>query len=211
MNEALGSRNYDGVFVHQLGGKRETLRIIHRVRNGEMTERVVSTDGSGREFVRRGSEWTAYFPDRKMVVVEQRGHGGFISGLRILAGTSAESNYDIRDVEQVRMQGRPTRVITVTPKDAFRYGYRLWIDEKTAMPVKTQLSSANSEVIEEIAFVSLTLPPVIDDELLKPDVDASGFRWLRRDTPDGARKRDRALLAQGGTAAARFPQQRMEG
>ncbi|MGC4027626.1 MAG: MucB/RseB C-terminal domain-containing protein [Steroidobacteraceae bacterium] len=182
MNDALVKRNYDGVFVHRLGGKRETLRIIHRVRDGQMTERVISTDGSGREFVRKGSEWVAYFPDRQIVVVERRTGSGFIAGLHGL-DAEAEGHYDIGSMEQARVQGRAVQVITVMPRDPFRYGYRFWIDRKTAMPIKTRLVSASGEVIEEIAFVSLSLPAQIDDELLMPDVDAKGFRWLRRDQP----------------------------
>ena len=72
MNEALATRNYDGVFVHRVASTRETLRIIHRVKDGRMSERLVSTDGSGREFVRNGAEWVAYFPDRKVAIAEQR-------------------------------------------------------------------------------------------------------------------------------------------
>jgi sigma-E factor negative regulatory protein RseB len=56
MNQALSSRNYDGVFSHWQGGRVETLRIIHRVKDGEVTERLVSLDGSGREFIRTGTE-----------------------------------------------------------------------------------------------------------------------------------------------------------
>lgn len=185
MNDTLASRNYDGVFVHQIAGRRETLRIIHRVSDGHMTERLVSTDGSGREFIRNGSEWVAYFPDRKIVVVERRVSPGFISGLHGL-GKEAETQYEIRDVQKVRKQGKPVRLITVTPRDGLRYGYRLWIDETTAMPMKTQLTSGDT-IIEEIAFVSLSMPAKVDDELLKPEVDTSGFRWLRRDVQDLSR------------------------
>lgn len=183
MNDALVNRNYDGVFVHRSGGKRETLHIIHRVRDGKVTERLISTDGSGREFLRKGTEWVTYFPDRKLVVVERRPSSGFISGLHGL-GTRGENHYDIGSMDQARVQGRPVQVITVAPKDSYRYGYRFWIDRKTAMPIKTRLVSAKGEVIEEIAFVSLTLPSTIDDEMLKPDVDASSFRWMRRDEPE---------------------------
>jgi sigma-E factor negative regulatory protein RseB len=185
MNEALASRNYDGVFVHQIGGRRETLRIIHRVHDGKMSERLVSTDGSGREFIRNGSEWVAYFPDRKIVVVERRASPGFISGLHGL-GKESEDQYEIRDLQKVRKHGKPARLITVTPRDGLRYGYRLWIDEATAMPVKTQLTAGDT-IIEEIAFVSLSLPARVDVELLKPEVDTTGFRWLRRDVPDQTR------------------------
>ena len=39
MNEALTSRNYDGIFAHQQGRKVEMLRIIHRVQDGRTMER----------------------------------------------------------------------------------------------------------------------------------------------------------------------------
>jgi sigma-E factor negative regulatory protein RseB len=183
MNQVLANRNYDGVFVHQLGDHRETLRIIHRVQDGHLTERLVSTDGSGREFIREGNELVGYFPDRRIVVVEKRTRGlGFIGGLPGF-DPGAQANYDVRDVEHCRVLGRATRVITVTPRDSYRYGYRLWIDEKTSMPVKTQLASASGDIIEQITFASLTMPPHIDDELLKSEVDTAGFRWLRREPP----------------------------
>ena len=151
-----------------------------------MAERLVSTDGSGREFVRKGSEWVAYFPDRRWWSSSSVVRAGS-SAACTASGLRPKSIYEIRDLERVRMQGRQARVITVTPKDSLRYGYRSWIDEKTALPVRTQLSTAKNEIIEEITFVSLSMPAQIDDELLKPDVDATDFRWLRRDTKDQAR------------------------
>jgi sigma-E factor negative regulatory protein RseB len=86
----------------------------------------------------------------------------------------------------VRVRGFMARLVTVEPRDSLRYGYRYWIDEKTSMPVRTQLVSATGEVIAEISFISMSLPDVVDEELLKPDVDTTGFRWMRRDQPGSA-------------------------
>src|SRR3569833_196426 len=69
MNQALTSRNYDGTFSHWQGGKVEMLRIIHRVQNGAVSERVVSLDGSKREFIRTGSNLACYLPDKRTVLV----------------------------------------------------------------------------------------------------------------------------------------------
>jgi sigma-E factor negative regulatory protein RseB len=181
MNSALATRNYDGVFVHQVAGRREVLRIIHRLRDGRMSERLVSTDGSGREFVRNGTEWVAYFPDKRVAMVETRFRSfGFITALN---GLNPESDryYAINNLGTQRVQGRLTQVISVEPRDALRFGYRFWLDQQDAIPVKTQLVNRAGEVIEEISFISLSLPATIGDELLKPDVDTTGFRWLRRD------------------------------
>src|SRR5215475_2081176 len=55
MNQALTTRNYDGTFSHWHGGRVEMLRIIHRVQDGAVSERLVSLDGSNREFIRSGA------------------------------------------------------------------------------------------------------------------------------------------------------------
>jgi sigma-E factor negative regulatory protein RseB len=192
MNQALATRNYDGVFVHQQGSRRETLRIIHRVQDGETRERLVAVDGSGREFVRNGAELVCYFPDRRVAIVERRpADTGFIGGLPGF-DASADASYVIEARDRSRMQGRITRLITLTPRDEFRYGYRLWIDEKTAMPVKTQLCDSRGNVIEQITFASLALPARIEDELLQPEVATEGFKWLRHDMPGVPREQHAA-------------------
>src|SRR5207249_2657263 len=72
MNRALTTRNYDGTFSHWHGGQVEMLRIIHRVQDGTVSERLASLDGSGREFIRAGPSLTCYLPDKRTVLVEQR-------------------------------------------------------------------------------------------------------------------------------------------
>lgn len=183
MNQALATRNYDGVLVHQVGDQRSTLRLIHRVQDGHLVERAISVDGSGREFIRADTELVGYFPSRRIVVVEKRARSlGFIGGLPGLESPSLPL-YDIGEVESGRVQGRSVRVVTVRPKDALRYGYRFWIDEKTAMPIQTQLFAADGSIIEQTTFANLVLPARIADEQLKAEVDTEGYRWLRREAP----------------------------
>lgn len=181
MNEALTTRNYDGVFMHLHGGRVETMRIIHRVQDGHVTERLVSLDGSGREFVRNGTELTCYLPDRRMVLVEQRPSDSTLLGNLPRFDASTEGFYDLKQVKRTRLMGRTTRVIAVLPKDGYRYGYRLWIDEATTMPLKTQLCDGQGNVIEQVQFANLTLPARIADSAFKPQVSTEGFRWLRQD------------------------------
>ena len=184
MNRALTTRNYDGQFSHwHDGGKVEMLRIIHRVQDGAVSERLVSLDGSGREFIRTGSNLACYLPDKHMVLVERRPAGeSLLSGFPTINDQTA-SFYEIKEVARTRFNLRNTHVITVSPKDEYRYGYRLWIDESTAMPLKTQLCNARGHVIEQIVFASLTLSSHIPDAAFKPEVSTEGFQWLRSDAP----------------------------
>ena len=102
--------------------------------------------------------------------------------------------YDIQEVARTRLNRRDTRVITVAPKDEFRYGYRLWIDESTAMPLKTQLCDGRGKVIEQIVFASLTLSSRIPDSAFKPDVSTDGFQWLRNESLPGKEPPENASL-----------------
>jgi sigma-E factor negative regulatory protein RseB len=181
MNKALATRNYQGVLVHQSGPYREVLRIVHRVQDGQMKERVTAVSPiPGREFVRDGSEWAAYYPEQRLVLVQTRNRSyGFLTALN---GFSSETrrHYAVSDAGSVPLDGWVARRISLEPLDALRYGYRFWLDEQTALPLKTQLVTSSGEVIEEVSFLSLTLPPTISDEQLKPKVDASAFRWMKR-------------------------------
>ncbi len=180
MNQALVGRNYDGTFSHWHGGHVEMLRIIHRFQDGTVSERLASLDGSGREFIRTGATLSCYLPDRRTVVVEQHAPQQSLVGFPMLTDESA-SFYDIREVGHTRLNHHETHIITVSPRDEFRYGYRLWIDDATAMPLKTQLCDARGQVIEQIVFASLQLPGHIPDAAFRPEVSTAGFQWLRND------------------------------
>jgi sigma-E factor negative regulatory protein RseB len=180
MNHALTTRNYDGTFFHLSEGRVETMRIVHRVRAGRVSERLQSLDGSGREFVRDNDELTCYLPDQHTILVEPRPeHGPFLGSLPQF-GADVNEFYRIESLPPTHILGRAARVIVVNPKDQFRFGYRLWLDEKTAMPLKTQLCDSRGQVIEQIFFARLEMPESIPDSDLVPAVRTEGMRWVRQ-------------------------------
>jgi len=180
MNQALATRNYDGTFFHVSEGRIETMRIVHRVRAGRVTERLQSLDGSGREFVRNNDELTCYLPDQHTILVEPKPDRGPFLGSLPQFGADVNEFYRIESLPDTRVLGRPARVIAVNPKDQFRFGYRLWLDEKTAMPLKTQLCDSRGQVIEQILFARLDMPDTIADSDLAPAVRTDGMRWVRQ-------------------------------
>jgi sigma-E factor negative regulatory protein RseB len=180
MNKALATRNYDGTFFHLSGGRVETMRIVHRVRAGRVTERLQSLDGSGREFVRANDELTCYLPDQHTVLVEPRQDRGPFLGSLPQFDSSVSDFYRIEALPATHILGRQARVIAVYPKDQFRFGYRVWLDEKTAMPLKTQLCDSHGQVLEQIFFARLDMPENIPDSDLAPTVRTEGMRWVRQ-------------------------------
>jgi sigma-E factor negative regulatory protein RseB len=115
MNQALATRNYDGTFFHLSEGRVETMRIVHRVKAGLVTERLQSMDGSGREFIRNNDELTCYLPDQHTVLVEPRqAHGPFLGSLPRF-GADVDRFYLIESLPDTRILGRAARVIAVNP------------------------------------------------------------------------------------------------
>lgn len=181
MTRALATRNYDGRFLHFSNGRAESLRIVHRVANGVVTERLVSLDGSGREVVRTASEVMCYLPDKRTVLVEKRTDSDPLLSTVPNYNDGLKANYILKSPLSARVMGRTARLVTVAPRDEFRYGYRLWLDHESAMPIKSELCDSQGHAVEQIVFADLQLPETIADEQLRPAISTAGFRWIRQE------------------------------
>jgi sigma-E factor negative regulatory protein RseB len=181
MSEALATRNYDARFLHLVGSHAENMRIIHRVADGAVTERLVSLDGSGREVVRTQSELVCYLPDRRTVLVEKRTDNNSLLGTVPVYSEGLQTYYALATPGTTRILGRAAQYVTVQPRDNFRYGYRLWLDQETALPLKSQLCDRAGRVIEQIVFSDLDVPASIDAALLKSSISTVGFQWIRQE------------------------------
>jgi sigma-E factor negative regulatory protein RseB len=179
MTQALATRNYDGLFTHSTPRQTETMRIVHRVDAEGSTERLVSLDGNGREIIRTPREVHAYLPDRHIVLVEPRTDEGSLLKALPAPGAHLEAHYELKARKGHRLLGREVRVIDIRPRDQYRYGYRLWLDEKTAMPLRSEISSADGATLEQMQFTQLEMYKSLAPRQVEPTVDASGFRWMR--------------------------------
>jgi sigma-E factor negative regulatory protein RseB len=184
MSQSLSTRNYEGKFFRVRDTRSETMHIIHRVEKGKVTERLVSLDGSGREYIRNEKEVICYLPDQRTVLVEKRSEDSTLLTAVPVYNERLEANYSIETGGATKTSGRRTQLILVKPRDQFRYGYRLWLDNETAMPLKSQLCDSHGNVIEQLLFSELHFRDRISAEKLKPDVAAEGFKWLVQDAQE---------------------------
>ena len=199
MNRAVEELNYRGTFVHVLDGTAETLHIVHRHADGQSGERILS-DNAGREIVRQGARVQGIFPDRRIVLFETRSDvSPLVSALPSNAAELAP-HYEITLGGSERVADRPVQVLEIKPRDEFRYGYMLWLDEETAMPLQSQLVDEQGEVVEQILFTDIEIPADIPAEALEPTIDTTGFTALRapESTPLAAEIPWRAAAVPGG-------------
>lgn len=191
MNEAVVNRNYDGVLEHRWnGGGREMLRVIHRMKDGRMSERVVFL-GTNNEIVRNGSNHVEFYHSKRIAKAQKLTRSyGYISAFN---GISADSDrfYVISNGGSQRLKDypKPTQLITLEPRDGLRYGYRFWLDQQSHLPIRTQLVSATGVVLDEVFFHSLSLPETIEDAMLEPSANPRGYTWRKPDESSSGVKR----------------------
>ena len=183
MTEAVEFQNYQGTLVHINGSVAGVMRIVHRVEDGRISERITAQDGTPREIIRNDDEVTCILPDQMSVLVEKRDDRDRakspLRGRLPSPTTFNEAHYDLAFVMPGRAAGREAEVIAVRPRDSYRYGYRLWLDRETAMPLKSELWDDQGNVIEQILFAEITLVDSIPASATKPSLAMESYTWHR--------------------------------
>ena len=181
MGAALNNASYVGEFVSESAERTERLAITHRVRDGVVSERLVSLTGHGRELVRENDEVVVYLPDQKLAIIERRsGRSDLMGALPQFEGRMA-SWYKVDWVGRETLDDfGPTAVVAVRPLDGYRFGYRLWIDVDSHMPVRSDLADGSGRVIERLRFTKLRFDDNIPDSAFEPAVDRRKMRWVRQ-------------------------------
>ncbi len=189
MNAAVEKLNYRGTFIHVTAGQVEAMRVIHRVQEGVVTERLISLDGSGREVLRTPHETRCVIKAQQAVLVDRNpGASPLRAALPEFTDELARL-YKFKGGAWDRVAGRRTRIIEVYPMDSFRYGYRLWLDESTAMPLQSMMVTADAAVVEQIKFTDIDFPDTIDADELQPELAVEGFKVTVQDSPADTDKR----------------------
>ena len=201
MSSALRSLDYDGTFVYLHDGKLEAMRIVHQAGEyGEM-ERLVSLTGSPREVLRDDRVVTCIMADSKSVMV---GQSHTRQPFPVVPGDldGLSHYYQLQEVGDDRMAGYLSRVISITPKDKFRYGYRFWIDASNYMLLKSDLTDVDGKAIEQVMFTRLNVGGGIPVAALQPSLTGDGYNWSRQgaDSQNPAARTDKP-----GWAVKRLP------
>ena len=135
------------------------------------------------------------------MLVEPRTDDGSLLKALPTPGAELDAQYLLEARSGSRLLGRDVRVIEIRPRDAYRYGYRLWLDEKTAMPLRSEICDQAGRAVERIQFTKLDMQTNMPASETEPSVDASGFRWVRSARPGRRppRGRDGLASAQGAS------------
>jgi sigma-E factor negative regulatory protein RseB len=175
---AQGSRQltYSGTFVYRSGDKADISRIAHSVSEGREIERIEALDGSPREVLRWGSEVKCFFPEEKLLIIENRSNQRGFPALLPAGLGGVPEHYAIRSGSQGRVAGVMSRAVLLEPRDDLRYGHEFWMDAASGLLLKATLLGARGETLESFAFTQVKIGGPLEQGALKPRFDSERVR-----------------------------------
>ncbi len=199
MSAADRRSNYEGIFVLRKSDKMTSMHVVHGVDDRGVWESMEALNGEARKIVRHNNEVVSIYPDRKLVTVSKMGDK---RGLHPILPENLDrlaNYYTINQAGEDRIAGRATSVLDVKPKDAYRYGYRYWLDDETRVLLKCDLLDENGAIVEQMMYTAFynhaDVPPTAFnvpelDDYTRKTLNEGGAReadsrWRPRRMPQG--------------------------
>jgi sigma-E factor negative regulatory protein RseB len=202
--DAARELSYRGTFVYQHGNVAETSRITHYVdRSGEY-EKLETLDGPRREIIRNSSEILTYYAETRVIKRERRTARKLFPALLPEQLAAVTEHYDLQRGGQARVAGYEAQALILRPRDAFRYGHKLWAEINTGLLLKARMFDSEGGTVEQFHFTELTINAPLTRESVKPSFPmppldlrrgplneataAAETGWTVREQPAGFRK-----------------------
>ncbi len=174
---ALVELNYQGTLVMVSGSNMETLGVFHEYGEGRERMRLVTLTGPHREVIQND----------KMVMcigtgMDSVGYDADTAKRWNPAGQFADADklksYQATLAGRGRVADRDCQLVDLKPKDGWRYGYRLWLDQKTGLPLRIALVGEGGTALEQMAFTDLSIGRKPAEADLQPSTD-QGLRRVQ--------------------------------
>ncbi|AZE82843.1 Sigma factor RpoE negative regulatory protein RseB precursor [Pseudomonas orientalis] len=168
LGRAEQQQSFQGTFIYERNGSFSTHDIWHLLQNGQVRERLLQLDGSAQEVVRVDGH-------------AQCVSGTLVAGLgnsrdaasRSLDPQKLNQFYELAVIGKSRVAGRNAVVVSITPRDHYRYGFELHLDRDTALPLKSLLLSEQGQLLERFQFVRLNTSAAPTDRDLQPSSECT--------------------------------------
>ncbi|MCZ6617323.1 MAG: MucB/RseB C-terminal domain-containing protein [Gammaproteobacteria bacterium] len=169
MNRAFTDLSYDGIFSYFSGEDLASLRIVHMVVDGEQRERLVHLNGAPREIIRTGETVACILlPGDELLDLAQSIPSGPFARAFVRRYDQISQYYGLAFYGEDRVADRQAVRLAVSPRDDHRYGYRLWLDKRTRLLLRSELIDLQGGRLEIFQFAQILVGDQVDMRALEP-------------------------------------------
>lgn len=180
IHEAASRSNFQGTFVVSAGGTVSSARIAHFCEGRNQYERIESLDGPARRVFRHNEVVHTVWPQAHLAVVEQRELLNSFPALLQVGDDRIAEFYALQALGPERVAGHEAHVLLLRPRDAHRFGYRLWAEAKSGLLLRADVLGERGEVLETSAFSEVAIGGRSQPEaVLQPMKMLNGYRVVR--------------------------------
>lgn len=181
VHQAARQSVYTGTFVVSSSAGMASARIWHVCEGTQQLERVESLSGIPRAIFRHNDQVVTFFPQSRIAVAEVRESLGLFPDLLKSSDSSIGEFYQLKNLGSERIAGFDTEIFLLQPKDAMRFGYRVWSEKKSGLIIQLQTLDLNGKVLEQSAFSELQLGATVNVAKLARSGNTEGYRVVRPD------------------------------
>lgn len=156
--DASARYSYQGTFVFQRGDSIQTLQVSNRASNQGKESRLIGLDGEQREVRCTHGESVRIVGGSSPRLERRVGSRHFPDLLPPDAGRLV-TWYEVRAGGMDRVAGLECRVLTLVPKDQYRWGQVICADKATKLPLRSTLIDANGRPLMQYAFAQVRIDP----------------------------------------------------
>jgi sigma-E factor negative regulatory protein RseB len=180
IHEAASHRNFQGTFIVSAGGAVSSARIAHYCEGPNQFERIDSLDGKMRHVFRYNELVHTLWPQAHVAMVEQRDLINSFPALLQVGDDRIADFYDVQPAGLDRVAGHEASLLIVRPRDAWRYGYRLWAEKTSGLLLRADVLSEKGELLETSAFSDVSINVRAQPEqVLQPMRKLEGYRVVK--------------------------------
>ncbi len=174
MSSAGQSLNYTGRFTFVNGGKSWTMRIVHSFDKHGEREYLTTIAGELRKVYRDDHSFVSIIPDRELLLMEERGDERSAAGVFDREFTADSDFYDYYLDGTEEIAGYTCKVVSIVPRDNYRFGYRLCLEAESGLLLKSQVMDRAGQPKEQLIFNRLDLP----EKTPRIGFSAEAYYWL---------------------------------
>ncbi|MBY6232647.1 MucB/RseB C-terminal domain-containing protein [Halomonas sp. DP4Y7-1] len=153
-----------------------TLSVARDIRQGVERDRLHFLDGPNRSLLREGGAFRFELPSPE---------GAAPASPEALVKHLSHF-YRLRLDGEERIANRAAVRLELLPLDDMRYGYRMWLDRETAIPLKRALIDDNGRVLDTFQVVAMTPPQRYQGRVeLKRPASSATLAWRAGWLPGG--------------------------
>ncbi len=170
-SQAAHALSYKGIFVYQTGASSKSVQVTHMNYGQGEYSRMVVLDGSPREALSQGNDMVIFNPRNEKVVIEKKRGQSMFPALLPDNMELIKTVYQAQLGGEERVGGRDGYIVNLSPKDQYRYGYKLWTDKEYGLLLKSMMIGDKNVALDQIAFSQILLMDGQSMDWFRPTLD----------------------------------------